>query len=558
MSRIGWESILRKVRRIGTADSGGGISDAALLQRFTGQRDEAAFDALIARHGPMVWSVCRRLLPNLPDAEDAFQATFLVLVRKADVIRQPDLLGAWLYGVAYRIAARLRAVTAGRRQRECTAIDVAALETVPDAERNELRLLLDHEVSRLPRRYRLPFVLCHLEGMTNEEAARRLRCPKGTVLSRLSRARERLRKRLTRRGIGLSSAAVAAAIGESADAGSVPLALSAATGRLAPALLSGGASALPGSTAVALMEGMVTSMYVAKLKLAAVILLTLGLLGAGGGLLGRGGQAQTLASMTPPEPTPKKTFNLDAPAKKGAEVPPPALPQPAANNDLAIRDSLARTYKFDGFDDPKITLQDTLEALSQRYGIPFSVDERSFRNAANEPILHAKIAERPIPPQTATLDTILHRILERLPGDTPAATAVFLIRKGQVEILSKAAACRELQIDESMPFPALVYEHFEDVPLLQALNTVAKDADVNVVIDPAVAALVKDIKVSAPLHNVPAESAVFILAQMGDVGMVSYGNVLYVAPQKKAQFLEMRRQGLEPAEGSTEPKPKAK
>ena len=200
MAHVAWNNLLRHVRRLGGADSQHG-SDSDLLGRFAAGRDEQAFAALIDRHGPMVWGLCRRLLPNSADAEDAFQATFLVLVRRAGRINQPELLGA----VAARRglpgrhpiarddrAAPCQRATLRRFARQATLM--------PDSDLGRATLmLLDEEVSRLPERYRVPFVLCHLQGLTVEEAARRLRCPEGTVKSRLSRARERLRKGLTRR-----------------------------------------------------------------------------------------------------------------------------------------------------------------------------------------------------------------------------------------------------------------------------------------------------------------------------------------------------------------------
>src|SRR5262249_31616689 len=143
---------------------------------------------------------------NEHDAEDAFQATFLILVRKAGSLGRPELLGNWLYGVAYRTAARARAEATRRRFREVPLIDrdLPAKESTPDGVWRDLRPVLDEEINRLPDKYRAPFVLCYLEGKTNEEAARQLGCPLGTVLSRLARARERLRLRLTSRGLTLS------------------------------------------------------------------------------------------------------------------------------------------------------------------------------------------------------------------------------------------------------------------------------------------------------------------------------------------------------------------
>ncbi|HLW64096.1 MAG TPA: sigma-70 family RNA polymerase sigma factor [Gemmataceae bacterium] len=176
------------------------LTDAELLERFTRARDERAFALLVERHGPLVWSVCRRILGSAQDAEDAFQATFLVLVRRADSLQNPELLGSWLYGVASRTARKARA-QAGRRQRQERQATPVATETEPtnDLAWRELRQALDEELEKLPEKYRLPLVLCYLQGLTNEEAARRLRWPSGSMSYRLARGREMLRERMERR-----------------------------------------------------------------------------------------------------------------------------------------------------------------------------------------------------------------------------------------------------------------------------------------------------------------------------------------------------------------------
>lgn len=178
-------------------------SDAQLLNSFATSRDDGAFATLVARHGPMVWKVCRRLLPGVHDAEDAFQATFLVLAKSAARLRQPHLLGNWLYGVAYRVALRMRGASARRRSREMhdPALDQVAAPAEPAT---DVQWLVHDEVHRLPEKYRAPVVLCCLEGRTNEEAAETLRCPVGTVKGRLSRARDLLRNRLARRQVSFS------------------------------------------------------------------------------------------------------------------------------------------------------------------------------------------------------------------------------------------------------------------------------------------------------------------------------------------------------------------
>ena len=179
-------------------------ADAALIARWCSTRDAAAMELLVRRHGRMVLGVCRRILGNVPDADDAFQATFLIFVEKAGTLTRPEQSAGWLHAVALRVSQRARAVRNRRREREAELVD-AADPTVHESasETADLRRTLDEELDRLPEKYRLPIVLCELEGRTLDEAAQLLGWPKGTVAGRLSRGRELLRKRLSRRGIGL-------------------------------------------------------------------------------------------------------------------------------------------------------------------------------------------------------------------------------------------------------------------------------------------------------------------------------------------------------------------
>jgi RNA polymerase sigma-70 factor (ECF subfamily) len=183
----------------------GALSDEQLLECFVRRREEAAFAALVRRYGSMVLGVCRRILRHSHDAEDAFQATFLVLANKAQRLKNPELLANWLYGVAYRTAlhARNRSARRSRREREAVAISVPSSDS--DSSAQELSLILDEELRRLPEKYRAPLVLCYLQGKTNEEAARLLGWPTGSMSHRLARARELLRERLQPRLAALSS-----------------------------------------------------------------------------------------------------------------------------------------------------------------------------------------------------------------------------------------------------------------------------------------------------------------------------------------------------------------
>src|SRR5206468_3709365 len=206
---------------------GGPAGDAELLARFASRREESAFTALLERHGPMVLGVCRRLLGHEHDAEDAFQATFLLLVRNAGRVRKGGSVAAWLHGAARRIAGKLRRAAARRRERERRA--AAGGEARPDLEvaSRELLAVLDEELAALPERCRAALILCYLEGLTLEGAARRLGCPRGTVASRLAHGRKLLRDRLARRGLDLSAGALATLLLASGAPASIPLALGA-------------------------------------------------------------------------------------------------------------------------------------------------------------------------------------------------------------------------------------------------------------------------------------------------------------------------------------------
>jgi RNA polymerase sigma factor (sigma-70 family) len=216
---------MRFLRRIAGTSRAGDLDDRRLLEQFVTARDPAAFAALVERHGPMVQGVCRRVLHDIHAAEDAFQATFLVLVHKARSLGRPELLGPWLYGVAYRTAVRARDAAARRRAHEREMIDMPGDDPTVEVAWRDLRAVLDEELDRLAQRYRVPLVLFYLEGKTTEEVARQLGCPKGTVQSRLARGRDRLRARLMRRGVTLSVWALALTLAEKAAPAAVPAAL---------------------------------------------------------------------------------------------------------------------------------------------------------------------------------------------------------------------------------------------------------------------------------------------------------------------------------------------
>lgn len=193
---------LPKKRRNSTAE----LADGELLKRFRARRDEAAFRTLVQRHGAMVLAVCQRVLYDRHAAEDAYQATFLVLARKAGSIGRPELLANWLHGVAYRVAYKIKSQAARRREVEAQAQAGGSAEPSLQAAWREVQAVLDEELHQLPEKHRLPLILVYLEGKTHEEAAALLDCPTGSMSWRLDQARQQLRRRLRRRGLALSIA----------------------------------------------------------------------------------------------------------------------------------------------------------------------------------------------------------------------------------------------------------------------------------------------------------------------------------------------------------------
>jgi RNA polymerase sigma factor (sigma-70 family) len=294
--------LLRRLRRLADQSVHGGLADAELLERFVSHRDEAAFEVLIWRHGAMVLGLCRRMLRHDQDAEDAFQATFLTLVRKASSIGKRQALSSWLYKVAYRVALAARARST-KTVPVLAGCDIPSRDGTNEILWRDLRPVLDEEVSRLPEKYRAAFVLCCLEGRTNDEAARALGCPRGTILSRLARARERLRKRLTRRGIGLAVGLGAMVSAEQTTA-AVPAGLVYTTLTAALGITAGkSTTAVVSAPVAALTQGVLHAMFMTKLKLSLAVALIIVIAGVGAGVLGNWGPAD--AAGTPPEDGPQ-------------------------------------------------------------------------------------------------------------------------------------------------------------------------------------------------------------------------------------------------------------
>ncbi len=315
--------VIQTLRRAAGPHDEAAPTDGQLLESYVRGREEAAFAALVRRHGPMVWGVCRRLLRSHQDAEDAFQATFLVLVRKASSVVPRELVANWLYGVAHQTALKARATTArrGARERQVTAMPEPARQQQDLWD--QLQSVLDQELSRLPDKYSAVIALCDLEGKTRKEAARQLNVPEGTVASRHATARAMLARRLARSGVALSGAALAALLAQNAAPAGVPASVTLSTIKAA-SMLAAGRAAAPGvisAKAVALAEGVLKAMLLSKPKTATAVLVMMAVFATGG------------AALTHSVLADKPVAEKQPPAEKPAEKKVPPAPAAAAKKE---------------------------------------------------------------------------------------------------------------------------------------------------------------------------------------------------------------------------------
>jgi RNA polymerase sigma factor (sigma-70 family) len=416
------------------------LSGGQLLERYLSQRDEASFEALVLQHGPMVLSLCRRYLRDPNDVADAFQATFLVLVRKGPSIRQRHLLSSWLFGVAYKVSLRARSQRQKRRGHQIDELDtLESPASLAPLESEEVGQILDQELSRLPEKYRVPLVLCYLNERTHEQAAAELQWPVGTVRSRLARGRELLRDRLTRRGYAPS----AAILGLRPDlsphpfTSQVPPALVRATvaaaERFLPAASAGAGIAarstvlfpsLSGS-ATTLAQGVLSTMALTQMKVIGAGLVAAGMLAGGVGVgalalgsSGPGTQADkvgAVAARSADRPAVKPSENPPVPTM----IPPPAgVPRDATPNPgtASVSDLEARLANLEKKLDRLLELRDPPthpEPLPPRADVgpdapsdPFARDV-SHRQPHPRPVPEARPSPGPQPPPEPRIGTDL-------------------------------------------------------------------------------------------------------------------------------------------------------
>jgi RNA polymerase sigma factor (sigma-70 family) len=323
--------LLQHLRRVTATTRAEYASDRELVASFVADRDDTAFATLFRRHGPMVRSLCRRVLRNEQEADDAFQATWIVFARKAHSLRASDGLSTWLYGVAHRTALKARRAAVRRRAHEAAAPVRTPAEPLAEMTVAEAQGIVDQELAGLPDKFRAPLVLCCLEGLARDEAARQLGCTASVVKSRLEQARELLRRRLGRRGLTLPAALLSLGMLGTAAQAAIPPTLAAATAK-AVALVAAGttATSVVSPQVVSLSEGVLKSMWLAKVKVVLAVVLALAVVG-----VGVTGMVHLRAGTKSPAPNPEapKAQAPVAPSDTQAvaeEAEQPMLPNPEA------------------------------------------------------------------------------------------------------------------------------------------------------------------------------------------------------------------------------------
>jgi RNA polymerase sigma factor (sigma-70 family) len=388
----GLGSSRRDVVRLFEGGSVAGLGDGQLLERFVIARDEAAFEALVSKLGPMVLGVCRRILTDPHDVDDAFQATFLVLVRRAGSIRDRDLVGPWLHGVATKVARRARAESSRRAVRERVAVvEEGRDESVENgSDWSELRALIDEEIDRLPENHRRPVVLCDVEGLSREEAARQLGWSLNMIRGRLERARDRLRARLARRGLAPTSGAWLALVGSPPHLSPVLLsttcraAVSFGVGRMGVGLAS--------ASAVALSRGVLKMMLLSKLKFGLVALISTGFVATGTGMLVAQGPGQKPdPAKATAVPTPPPTPVAQEPARQSEPFQPRSRANLARERVAAARQRLDAQKAF--YEEGRITIDRLIDASEKLMQAELNVSESKAQRVEAVQVHYRRIEE---------------------------------------------------------------------------------------------------------------------------------------------------------------------
>jgi RNA polymerase sigma factor (sigma-70 family) len=496
-----------------------GKTDGQLLKQFLACRDEAAFAALVRRHGPMVLGVCRRVLGNATDADDAFQATFIVLVRKAGSLTSRSFLGDWLHGVARHAALDATRAAARRRAKEQV---MARPEVQADEVRNDWLPLLDQELSRLPEKYRLAIVLCDLEGKTRHEAAAQLGWPEGTVAGRLARGRDLLAKRLIRGGQVSSGVLLGTVAGGQAQA-ALPAGLAQITVQAASLVAAGKMTAqgVLSAKAIMLAQGVMQSMLLKKMKIAAFALLLAVLLAGAGGmtfhLLADDGQKSQV----------REQGGKETPVVQGAKG--DKKPQAAVNKRVLLFDEVIETKDFQ----QQMTLKDFFVLLFEKFDsqgkeVVILVDAEAFKEEDPDVDIYDTVVQFPPYPRKMSLASCLRLALAKVPSHN----ATFVVYPSHIEITTFKRASVDYKLKQR------VLASFVNKKLSQALRELSEMTGTTIVIDNRVGDKEDRLVTATFLNDVDFAAAFRALTEMAELKFVVLkGGIVYVTTPAHAEIL---------------------
>ncbi len=544
------DSVLRFLNRLFENHKIAGLSDRQLLRRFAADRDEDAFTLLVRRHGGMVLGVCHRVLGNASEAEDAFQATFLVLARKSSSIGWHDSVGNWLYGVALRVASKMRSQRLRVTSQE-TAAATGSTALLPGADafeaaERELIARLDLALQRLPAKLRAPLVLCYLEGKSHQEAARELGLPPGSMSRHLARGLELLRERLAGRELLLSTDALAGLLARGVWRVLVERSLAETTTRAAlcytmGALAAGGAASV---RVLTLTQGVIRTMIFTQLKLLIGLVLAAGVLGAGGYLQiqqqGKGQQAGVAAvenagvaaRSEPGAPS----------AMEGIEQAPPAVGfAEKLRKHALMQTKLDKPVVLDkGLD--IMNFADARQYFEDRFDISIVPNPKAFKQSEWQ---EAKV-------QLDKMSGIsLRNVLQMLVDQFGAS---YRVRQDYVEITKPLDVQTEEWVMGDRTLVPQANAEFQNVSLEQALKELAFETGITIVLDQTAYKEINEPTVTALLDGVCLDTAVELLANMCGMKSVALDRALYVTSQLKAEGLIEEREARSQAREKLEEK----
>ncbi len=537
--------LLDALRRLGQGLPSPEGSDAELLGRFVERRDEAAFEAILRRHGDMVLRTCRRHLGSGPDAEDAFQAVFLILARDAVRIGNRESLAGWLFRVAFHVSRKLMGRNA--RRRTVPIRDEACSRPAKDepVDRDDLRNALVRDINSLPDRLRAPVILCYLEGHSNSEAAALLGVPKGTIDSRLSTARRKLRVRLAQRGFTLGTGIAAFESFSSAEGtAAVPGLLRRTLEAVMASVTTGKIAGVVSRQVLTLVAGVSCTMSNHRLSLILIAALLLAMAGGTGATVFR---AQADGGQIPP---PDKSAEKQKPAAQ-QKASPPVSNVPTSLTREDVFDLLQRPLGMDKDPEP-MTLRELLGLLQEKFGIPIRIDIAAFGRTGFEPTNLYEQQVRLVFVRGMTLADALRDTMAQVHLEDANRQVSYRIRNGQIAIVPAFApvvlsvgsgnpdetpvplsSTQIMEQEEGEPISLSV----EERPFSDVLRELRISTGANIVLD----ARHKDkakLAVTATLHDVRLMAALRVLGDMCELQPVSLNNVFYVTSKENAEKLQ--------------------